>query len=1714
MCPTLNKSQDGGNIMVNKKKPYIALLTLILSAQLALPLSAGPLGPSTVHADNESGSTLSNQSILKAITYLGVSKARYSPGEEAELILKLKDDEQWQGKLNVEIYNLNTLIAKGSKPITVLKGQGDLSIKWKTPDDDFTGYLVKAWVSGAADHDYVTAAIDVSSDWKRYPRYGYTSEFSSETAAQSDAKLKQLSQDYYLNGYQFYDWMWRHDVSVYSKTDADGKPLKDSEGNFVDEEINADTHYLDLLNRELYPLTIKQQVEAAQKYGSAAMAYEMNYAARENYEDYGVSPEWGLYGSENIDKTNPQQSQNGYHFDFNGKETALYLQDPGNVEWQNYITKQFDRAVNVFGFDGIHLDQWGANDNSHLYDYNGNKRYYSLDYDKLINSVKKSLVENNPAKSDVTFNMVGGNLDYSAVPDPDTKTDFDYSEIWHDRNQYSDLQKVVEDTRAKNGGKAMVIAGYMNMKEATGVKTRGTEAEDVPAAVNYQSRISKVQDSWVGNFGRKDTDAVTFTVNAPATGMYKLLLHYGQGNDSGYPEGKLTVNNEIAAAAIPFSANTGWGNPSATAEVTATLKEGNNTVKLTLNTNSLWLNLHSLEVQGQDIKQSYDAVDAKLDTVKVDQYSHVYYFDTKNDYVTFHVQVPTEGNYPLGFSYASDWQEVSRTLMVNNLSQGEVSFLGQGDWTKFARKENMASVYLNAGVNTITLKAPKDDLGIKLRYMTLNGQRYEAAEAELPQTNSVTFTESKTDNFGQSGQTVTYSVYAEQQLNTLTVMYHGGNSPVMSVLVDGEPAPDAQNITFAKTPGEWDGPMQAKELFVNIPPGKHKITLKMESSGKYINVGGIVAGDYEYSTGDAEMKNGVVAVVGYVSEFNNENDRIVFNVNTVEAGLYTLGWVYQNNGAATVSRSVYSGDPAGTLASFAPTSGSQWGETVQTGISLVQGWNQIVIQMTEGTDSGIKVDKLKVTGDGQEAITRMYEAESTQEKNDSAFFLYKDTVLNFNEVGQQVTYPVSIPQSGEQSLIFTYSNAGEYTNRSLYIDGVRAKDSNGNDLDVAFNGTGSLDDYSEEAYVIVPYMEEGNHKITLKMEEDDTPGMIRLRGVTTGYFNEPSVRLMDAALSVMGATHIELGTADHIAEGPNMLANEYYPNRSKKMNQSTKTIMKDYYKFFAAYENLLYDSQAVNDREIAVKDAAGQQVELSRDGSENTLWYTVRSDNKNERYQSYDVVHLVNLLNNDSNWRNSANEPDVQHNLQVTFPVRLSAQDASGLKVFAATPDQNGGTMQELDYTWDGDQIVLNVPSVEYWTMLVVDYQPRQSEAQKLFTDTGNEPSPTPTNPAKPGTSADVAPVATAVQMGETRMITEQELKSAQGETVNIVLNEQVKSILLPLNAGELIGSRNLVIQTDGLSMVWKADKLKEIAAADSSGKGAYLELRIGNAGAPSNGVLSPSQEYTLKSKVYTLVLGIKDKNGKSLATPGLSLQATVKLEVTNAKLKGKLLGLYIKEQGDGLYRYAGGVFDSSAGTLQAQLNNQGEFAVYERLKTFSDVPSTHWAYEAISSLVAKHVVTGRTANHYSPSVSITRAEVTVMLVRALGLQTSGDKAVFADVPDSSWYAAELSAAYSNGLIHGRTAEKFSPDAPVTRQELAVLLLRAYQYAGGQAAGNITAEYSDASDIAEWARLAVRLATSSGLFVGNTDGQFSPLNPSTRAEIAQAIDRMLNLINR
>ncbi|MFC6600598.1 glycoside hydrolase family 66 protein [Ectobacillus funiculus] len=412
--------------------------SLIGLAALNFALSAPVTNAQTQKVSVQETQATKKQLPAEPIQAFLVDKARYNPDEEVTMSLLFDSSREWKGTLNLEVYHLNEKVAEGKRNIQIKKNLKGVEIKWVPPSTDFSGYLVKASIEGS--NQTLTAAIDVSSNWTRFPRYGYATEFPQESAAESDKKMKQLTQEYYLNSFQFYDWMWRHDVSVYSKTDDKGKPILDKDGNFITENITSATSYSDLLGRKLYPLAVKQQVQAAQKYNAAAMAYQMNYAARENYEDFGVKKEWGLY-RKNAQFPNPKPvDQEGFFFDW--VNTGLYLQDPGNLEWQAYINKEFVRSVNEFGFDGIHLDQWGAHDNDYLYDYNGEKRYFSKDYDSLINSVKDSLVNNDDKKSFVTFNMVGGNEGYKDVPVPSTKTDFDYSEIWQDKDNYRDLLKL------------------------------------------------------------------------------------------------------------------------------------------------------------------------------------------------------------------------------------------------------------------------------------------------------------------------------------------------------------------------------------------------------------------------------------------------------------------------------------------------------------------------------------------------------------------------------------------------------------------------------------------------------------------------------------------------------------------------------------------------------------------------------------------------------------------------------------------------------------------------------------------------------------------------------------------------------------------------------------------------------------------------------------------------------------------------------------------------------------------------------------------------------------------------------------------------------------------------------------------------------------------------------------------------------------------------
>jgi dextranase len=117
-------------------------------------------------------------------------KARYLPSSTVTITTRLdnKTGSTWNGNLDLTITHLESTLHTASQAVSISAGSVQTkTFTWTTPATDFQGYQVQV---AAGTSDYNASAIDVSSDWTRYPRYGYIHNFASnQTTAQSRAKI-------------------------------------------------------------------------------------------------------------------------------------------------------------------------------------------------------------------------------------------------------------------------------------------------------------------------------------------------------------------------------------------------------------------------------------------------------------------------------------------------------------------------------------------------------------------------------------------------------------------------------------------------------------------------------------------------------------------------------------------------------------------------------------------------------------------------------------------------------------------------------------------------------------------------------------------------------------------------------------------------------------------------------------------------------------------------------------------------------------------------------------------------------------------------------------------------------------------------------------------------------------------------------------------------------------------------------------------------------------------------------------------------------------------------------------------------------------------------------------------------------------------------------------------------------------------------------------
>ena len=306
---------------------------------------------------------------------------------------------------------------------------------WDTPVEDYKGYMAEIYQKSASGETVLaTIAIDVSSDWSKFPRYGFLATFNEMSQESSEDVIAGLNR-LHINGVQFQDWHWKHHWPL-AQDKTTMEPLET---------------YIDIASRNTSLQTIRNYIASCHKYGMKAIFYNLCFGALEDAAEDGVSEEWFIF------KDTGHQEKDVHTLGAPFK-SSIWLTNPADEGWLSYLGERTDDIYENLGFDGYQIDQLGGRGT--VYDYNGEVVDLTESYAGFINYMK----DRQPEK-DLIMNAVSSFGSRQILGTG--KTAFAYNELWGSEAQFSDLKKVI-DANISYGGENMktVFAAYMNYDKA------------------------------------------------------------------------------------------------------------------------------------------------------------------------------------------------------------------------------------------------------------------------------------------------------------------------------------------------------------------------------------------------------------------------------------------------------------------------------------------------------------------------------------------------------------------------------------------------------------------------------------------------------------------------------------------------------------------------------------------------------------------------------------------------------------------------------------------------------------------------------------------------------------------------------------------------------------------------------------------------------------------------------------------------------------------------------------------------------------------------------------------------------------------------------------------------------------------------------------------------------------------------------------------------
>lgn len=271
----------------------------------------------------------------------------------------------------------------------------------------------------------------------------------------------------------------------------------------------------------------------------------------------------------------------------------------------------------------------------------------------------------------------------------------------------------------------------------------------------------------------------------------------------------------------------------------------------------------------------------------------------------------------------------------------------------------------------------------------------------------------------------------------------------------------------------------------------------------------------------------------------------------------------------------------------------------------------------------------------------------------------------------------------------------------------------------------------------------------------------------------------------------------------------------------------------------------------------------------------------------------------------------------------------------------------------------------------------------------------------------------------------------------------------------------------------------------------AGLEVAVSKVGSPS----AAPDGFTRLSPVFACTV-----DGQTGYEPAAPVILTLAFEPSSVPA-GETPAVYAFDEAASWVRLGGSL---SGQALAVDVEQFKQYAVFAALKgsaaetparadTFSDIAG-HWAEDSIKRLVAPGDFGGDRDSGFKPDAAITRGEFITVLVKALQLPP-GESSSFADTK-GHWAADNIAAAVAHGIAGGYDDSTFRPDDLITREQMAVLIVRA----AGLAPSPGEVRFADGADISPWAKDAVVAVVKNGIMSEYPDHTFNPRGHASRAE--------------